>query len=548
MKASSDPDTFYYHEAMREPDSKQFQKAMEKEVWDHTKNNHWEFMEKRDVPEDEMILPAVWAMKRKRRISTQQTYKWKSRLNLGGHKMVKGKHYDRTDSPVISWPILRLFLILSLMFKWHTRQIDFVLAYPQADIPRPTFMELPRGINIKGYERNKHCLRVTKNLYGGKDSGRTWYLHLKKGLATIGFHPSENDDCVFYRGTTAFLVYVDDGILIDPDKRKVDKAIKDMQTIFKVEDEGSLEDYLGVHVTQHPNQSIELTQPHLIDSILKDLNLLDENGKEHKRGATGKDLPALSSRLIGPDPKGIDFDYNWDYASVIGKLNFLEKSTRPEIAYAVHQCARFSHNTKRSHGEAVKHLGRYLLKTRTKGYILKPAKEHSFQCWVDADFCGNWDRTIAGEDPDTARSRTGFIIMYAGAPLYWESKLQTQIALSTAESELIALSSATRQCRWLMNILSELKERGVEVDNIPEVRCRCYEDNEAALQIATLPKMRPRTRHLNAIYHHFRAELAHKRLRIKILPIDTTKQLGDGFTKPVPAEIFYRHREKIMGW
>ena len=99
-----------------------------------------------------------------------------------------------------------------------------------------------------------------------------------------------------------------------------------------------------------------------------------------------------------------------------------------------------------------------------------------------------------------------------------------------------------------MNVLSELKERGIEVENIPEIRCKCYEDNEAALQIANLPKMRPRTRHLNSIYHHFRGELANRRLRIKILPIDTKQQLADGFTKQVVKEIFFRHRKRILGW
>jgi hypothetical protein len=62
-------------------------------------------------------------------------------------------------------------------------------------------------------------------------------------------------------------------------------------------------------------------------------------------------------------------------------LNFLEKSTHPEIAYAVHQCAQFVEAPTKLHGEAVKHIGRYLLKTRDKGIILKPTKS-SFDCWA----------------------------------------------------------------------------------------------------------------------------------------------------------------------
>jgi hypothetical protein len=57
---------------------------------------------------------------------------------------------------------------------------------------------------------------------------------------------------------------------------------------------------------------------------------------------------------------------------VIGKLNYLEKSTRPDIAYAVHQCARFAANPKKEHGIAVKHIGRYLLDTQDKGITCTP--------------------------------------------------------------------------------------------------------------------------------------------------------------------------------
>jgi hypothetical protein len=54
--------------------------------------------------------------------------------------------------------------------------------------------------------------------------------------------------------------------------------------------------------------------------------------------------------------EGDDFDEHWAYRSVIGKLNFLEKSTRPDISYAVHQCARFASHPKKSHGDAVRNI------------------------------------------------------------------------------------------------------------------------------------------------------------------------------------------------
>ena len=85
------------------------------------------------------------------------------------------------------------------------------------------------------------------------------------------------------------------------------------------------------------------------------------------------------------------FDDSFNYRSVIGKLNYLEKSSRPDIAYATHQCAIFSSNPKREHGQAVKWLGRYLKGTSDKGVILKPDTNKELEVFVDADYAGNWD-------------------------------------------------------------------------------------------------------------------------------------------------------------
>jgi hypothetical protein len=87
LKATFDPDTMYYryHEAMKEPDALEFQAAMTKEVNDHTAKCHWEIVRRDQVPAGIKVLPSVWAMKCKRRITTREVYKWKARLNVGGH-------------------------------------------------------------------------------------------------------------------------------------------------------------------------------------------------------------------------------------------------------------------------------------------------------------------------------------------------------------------------------------------------------------------------------------------------------------------------------
>jgi hypothetical protein len=95
LAASKDPDTMYYHEAMREPDREEFKGAMKKEVEAHTKNEVWELIKKSAVPKGHKIMPSVWSMKRKRRIATGEIYKWKARLNIDGSKQEEGVNFGK---------------------------------------------------------------------------------------------------------------------------------------------------------------------------------------------------------------------------------------------------------------------------------------------------------------------------------------------------------------------------------------------------------------------------------------------------------------------
>ena len=201
---------------------------------------------------------------------------------------------------------------------------------------------------------------------------------------------------------------------------------------------------------------------------------------------------------------------------------------------------------KQSHGAAIKRIGRYLLATRDKGIHIKPRADEGFRCYVDASFCGDWNKETAADDVDTARSRQGFILFLYGMPLFWSSKLQTMITFSTAESEYIALSSAARYALSVSYLLDEVNQKFVQIDSTPRFVCSLFEDNSAALEIARVPKMRPRTRHINVSYHFFRSEVEAGRL--KILPVDTKDQRADVLTKPVDEPTLLRHRLTNQGF
>ena len=89
-----------------------------------------------------------------------------------------------------------------------------------------------------------------------------------------------------------------------------------------------------------------MSQPHLIDQVLKDLQLDGD-------GVDIKDTPAMCTKILSAFPEGKPHDGHFHYRTMIGKLNSLEKSSRPDIAYAVHQCTRYSTDPKMEHANAV---------------------------------------------------------------------------------------------------------------------------------------------------------------------------------------------------
>ncbi len=541
FKATSDPDTMYLHEAMKEPDKKEFIEAMRKEVRDQSENGNFTVMPRSQLPKGATVLPTVWQMKRKRNIRTRKVKKYKARLNIDGSRMQKGKHYDETYAPVVSWNSLRLLLTLTAVHGWHTRQLDYVLAFPQAPVEREIYMSIPRGFSIDEGKTDDFVLNVHKNIYGQKQAGRVWNQYLtKKLIDELGFTQSKIDECVFYRGKTMYTLYTDDSILAGPDEKEIDKIILDLQAAkLDITDEGDLEDFLGVQIERMEDGTIHLTQPHLIDQILKDLRLDNEN-------VTTKDIPASSSRLLSRHSNSEAFDNSFHYKSVIGKLNYLEKSTRSDIAYITHQCARFTSAPKKEHGQALRWLGRYLRETKKYGTILRPVKGKDLELYVDADFSGNWDANETW-DRDTARSRHGYIIKYEGCAIMWKSQMQTEIALSSTESEYTGLSYGLRDVIPIMRLLKEMKELKYPIHTVEEkVHCRVFEDNSGALEIAKTHKFRPRTKHLNVKLHHFRDYVT--RGEISIHPIDTTMQQADYLTKPVNFDILSRLRSMVMRW
>jgi hypothetical protein len=207
---------------------------------------------------------------------------------------------------------------------------------------------------------------------------------------------------------------------------------------------------------------------------------------------------------------------------------------------------RFSSNRRLQHEQAVKLIVRYLKRTSGKGLILRPDTSRGLECHVDADFAGGFSEEYSG-DATTCYSRTGYIIWFAGCPLIWSSKLQTTVALWTTEAEYIALSTALCDVIYVMQLLNELISFRISIPmRVPTVRCKVFEDNVGAIELARCPKLRPRTKHIAIQYHHFRTDVAKKLINIQ--HVTTTEQVADIATKPLPRDQFKYLRQRLFGW
>ena len=531
-------DIMYLNQALEQPDADEFVKAVVKEINGHVENKNWELIRRDQVPADAEVVPSVWAMRRKRNLTTGAITKYKARLNLHGGKQVFGVNYFDTYAPVITWFAVRLLFVFGIINGWSMRQVDFIMAYPQAPIEMDMYMELPMGINTTLGDSKDYVLKLLQNIYGQKQAGRVWNQYLVQKLLSIGFKQSLVDECVFYRGDIIFIVYVDDGIFMGRSDEQLTAVIEELKAInLNIEDQGHPADYVGVSVKKLRDGTYDFTQRALIDSIIEDAGLTD---------AKVKPVPAKVSVQLHAFKDEPPFEGNFNYRSIVGKLNYLAQTTRPDIMYATHQIAKYSADPRKPHGEAILYLVRYLKKTRDIGLRFKPDTTKGFECYCDADFSGNWNREFAHNDPSTAKSRSGWIVFYAGCPIIWASKLQTQVALSTTEAEYIAMSMALRDVLRIMYLTKEIKEQGFPVlCTEPYVYCKVFEDNSGALELARLPKLRPRTKHINTCHHHFREPVRHG--KVKIFPVDTKDQIADALTKALPQNLFVRHRLRMCG-
>ena len=187
----------------------------------------------------------------------------------------------------------------------------------------------------------------------------------------------------------------------------------------------------------------------------------------------------------------------------------------------------------RADWQAIKHLAKYISATEDlclKWYRDLSASESELKMYVDSDW---------GGDLNTRRSTTGFIGMYAGAPVCWSSKRQPLVAMSSMEAELIALCAASLMTVYMRGLAEDMS---IPVDGPTTV----LEDNQSCIAVAESEMQTKRQAHIPRRYFKVRELIQGQDPEIKLQYVKSADNYADCCTKNLGPEILSGIRGHIL--
>ena len=192
------------------------------------------------------------------------------------------------------------------------------------------------------------------------------------------------DPCLFMSKTVIGVVYVDDCLFWERSQSDIDNVMKSFKEDgpsynWEHSKEESVSEFLGIDIKALYNGGFQFCQTGLIRKVLEATGMEDCNGlptPTKVEAPIRTDVNVSEAKIYLPN----------SYASVIGMMLYLASNTKLDISFAVHQCARFTHNTKVSHEKAVKRICRYFQGTKDNGLVFNPSKKMVVDCYADVDF------------------------------------------------------------------------------------------------------------------------------------------------------------------
>ncbi|KAJ9529095.1 hypothetical protein QJQ45_007775 [Haematococcus lacustris] len=502
-------DTPTVAEALAGPMADLWIEAMNAELASLHSNQTWCLEER---PANARVLPTKWVLKVKRD-AAGNIEKLKARLVAKGFYQQSGVDVGDVYAPVSKHTTLRTLLAKAAAEDMEIHQLDFETAFLNGKLEPGEVIYVQQPEGFEEGSTNTVC-RLQKALYGLRQAPRAWHARLCEELLSMGFKASEADPALFTlqlsTGMVYLLVYVDDCLLCTQqgDTSGLAYVKKQLSSAFKLKDLGEARWFLGMQLTRDRAEgTIKLDQHKFI------LELVTANSKS---AAHSKPLPMAPAVKLVREGDALDTTLH-HYSALVGSLLYLTCCTRPDIAFAVGALARHMSAPTKQHWLAVCSVLCYLKGTADQGLLFGGVS--GLQGFSDADYAG---------DKDTARSTTGYIFTLNGGAISWSSRLQPTVAMSTAEAEYMAASSAAKEALWLRKLMRDLQL------DASCVHLGC--DNQAAIQLLHNPMATSRAKHID-VHHHFVRERI-SRGEVAFHYCHTSSMLADILTKPLAAVQF----------
>lgn len=493
-----------YTMAMNSPDKQAWLSAMEEEFNSLIQHSVGTLV---DPPPDANILGGMWVFSKKRD-EHNRVIRFKARWVVFGNHQIEGVDFHDTYASVAKVDSLRVLIALAVSKTFHVAQFDVKTAFLNGDMQDAVYCKQVTGFIHP--ERRHQVWLLNKSLYGTRQAARRWKQHFSKTTAEFGLTPIHSDDAVYvYQGRLGFLaihLHVDDSMIF------ADSA--ELLATFKTFICGKYELkwtskpvlYLGIKLTFSDSGAISLSQPQYVESILDRFAMTNCNSVKSP-------LPGQVNLSPATDEE-VNNAKDLPYQSLVGSLQWLASTTRPDIAYAVSQVARFQAAWSVSHWIFAKHILRYVRGTANLGITFSPGPFNPV-AFSDSDF---------SQCITSRRSVTGYIIQAANGPVCWQSRRQSVIALSTTEAEYMAACDCAKQMAWIRGFLFDIHH---PIDGPSEFRM----DNTSAISIAEGESVKTRSKHIDRRFHFIREQLQQGKLRVSYIP--TTEMCADFLTKPL---------------
>ena len=334
-------------------------------------------------------------------------------------------------------------------------------------------------------------------------------------------------------------VWVDDLMLFASSDTMMGHMKISIESEWQATDLGEPSKIIGIEVTIMP-EYLRISQGKYIDNLLRKENMAEANPVGMPLDPNIK----IGLNLIHNEPNRSN-----SYTKLLGELQYLVNTTWPDISYAINKLGSYTANPSLEHYGSLKCILRYLAGTRDYGITYKKPSGQNNEANLFHGLARNYEPGDYGENnifhgfadaafanADNYRSTTGYVFLAAEGAITWKSKKQTIIAMSSTESEYVALSEAGREAFWLRNLYDEL--------GFPQVGPTVIKsDNEGSVILSHNPQFHVCTKHIE-IRHHWIQDLVNDKI-LDVQGCRDPEQTADILTKPLPKPKHQRHRREM---